>query len=174
MAVNDMDGKPNLHDEALAAQTLLRAMRSSDDHDEDDEELAVSSETNLREAIELALLANAEDAAHVEGIKTILAAFEARSARKAARIERRKGAILAAMEIAGLQKLELAAATLSVGKGRRKVIITDEEQIPDEFMRERVTRSPDKEAIASALMAKRQVSGAELSNTMPSLTVRVR
>ena len=39
MAVNDMDGKPNLHDEALAAQTLLRAMRSSDEHDEADEEI---------------------------------------------------------------------------------------------------------------------------------------
>ena len=165
---------PSLHDEALAAQSLLRAMRSADDHDEDDEQLLVESETNLREAIELALLANAEDAAHVVGLTEIIASFHARAARKTARIERRKGAILAAMEIVGLQRLELAAATLSVGKGRRKVIITDEELIPDEFMREWVSRSPDKEAIKDALMAKRPVPGAELSNTMPSLTVRTR
>ena len=169
-----MSDNPNLHDEALAAQTLLRAMRSSDDHDEDDEQLLVEGETNLREAIELALLANAEDAAHVVGLTEIIAGFQARAARKTARIERRKGAILAAMEIVGRQKLELAAATLSVGKGQRKIIITDEELIPDEFMKKKETRSPDKDAIAAALMAKRPVRGAELSNTMPSLTVRVR
>lgn len=172
-----MPDNPSIHDEALAAQSLLRAMRSADDHDEDDEDdeqLLVESETNLREAIELALLANAEDAAHVVGLTEIIASFHARAARKTARIERRKGAILAAMEIVGLRKLELAAATLSVGKGRRKVIITDEELIPDEFMREWVSRSPDKEAIKDALMAKRPVPGAELSNTMPSLTVRTR
>lgn len=164
----------NLHDEALAAQTLLRAMRSSDEHDEADEEILVEGETNLKEAIELALLANAEDAAHVEGIKSIVQAFEARAERKAARIERRKGAILAAMEIAGLKKLELAAATLSVGKGQRKVLVTDQELIPDKFMRVTTTLVPDKKAIGAAIAAKEQVPGAELSNTMPVLTVRIR
>lgn len=167
-------GTPNLHDEALAAQTLLRAMRSSDAYDEADEDLVVEAETNLREAIEAVLLANAEDAGHVEGLKLIVAEFEARMARKAARIERRKGAILAAMEIAGLQKLELAAATVSVGKGKRKVIITDAEQIPDKFMRETISRAPDKKTIGDALAAKEQVPGAELSNQMPTLMVRVR
>ena len=165
---------PNLHDEALAAQSLLRAMRSSDDHDEDDEQLLIESETSLREAIELALLANAEDAAHVVGLTEIIAGFQARAARKTARIERRKGAILAAMEIVGLQKLELAAATLSVGKGKAKVIVTDEELIPAEYMRETTTRAPDKKAILAELTAKREVRGTVLSNAMPSLTVRVR
>jgi hypothetical protein len=169
-----MSDNPNLHDEALAAQTLLRAMRSSEDHDEGDEEIVVASETNLREAIELALLANAEDEAHVEGLAKIIEVFAARAGRKDARIDRRKGAILAAMEIAGLQKLDLAAGTVSVGKGQRKVIITDQELIPDIYIQERTMDVPNKKAIKEALVAKQPVPGAELSNAMPTLTVRVR
>jgi hypothetical protein len=164
-----------LHDEALAARTLVAELRRvTDDLTDDDAELAVASETNLAEAIEAALLANAEDAAHVETLKQLAAQMEARMARKAARIERRKGAILAAMEIAGLPKLELATATVSVGKGRRKVIVTDAELIPAEFLREKVTNSPDKDAIQKALLEHRQVPGCELSNTMPTLTVRTK
>jgi hypothetical protein len=164
---------PNLHNEALAARTLLSALSSEQDtFAEEDAELAVASETNLVEAIEAALLANAQDAAHIQTLKSIILTMEGRMERKAARIERRKGAVLAAMEIVGLPKLELATATVSVGKGRRKVIITDAELIPAEFMREKVTRSPDKDAIAEALLGKTQVPGAELSNTMPTLTVR--
>jgi hypothetical protein len=164
---------PVLHNEALAARTLLSALSSEQDaFAEEDAELVVASETNLVEAIEAALLANAQDAAHIQTLKSIILTMEGRMERKAARIERRKGAILAAMEIVGLQKLELATATVSVGKGQRKVIITDAELIPAEFMREKVERSPDKKAIAEALLGKTPVPGAELSNTMPTLTVR--
>jgi hypothetical protein len=164
----------NLRDEAFAAQALLSALREESAWSEQDAEVAVESETNLLEALEAALLANAEDAAHVDAIGVVVANLKARASRKAARIERRKGAIMSALEIAGLQKIELATATLSVGKGHRKVIIIEEEAIPAEFMREKVTRYPDKEAIGKAIAEKRQVPGAELSNTMPSLTVRVK
>jgi hypothetical protein len=164
---------PVLHSEALAARTLLSALSSEQDaFAEEDAELVVASETNLVEAIEAALLANAQDAAHIQTLKSIILTMEGRMERKAARIERRKGAILAAMEIAGLPKLELATATISVGRGQRKVIITDAELIPAEFVRTTTTTAPDKKAIAAALLEKRQVQGAELSNTMPVLTVR--
>lgn len=166
---------PNLHNEALAARTLLAALATDEDqYAEEDAELVVASETNLLEAIEAALLANAQDAAHIQSLKGVVATLEARAERKAARIERRKGAVLAAMEIAGLPKVELASATVTVGKGQRKVIITDAELIPADFMRTTITSAPDKKAIAAALMEKRQIPGAELSNTMPTLTVRVR
>lgn len=165
----------SLHDEALAARSLVAELaRVTEDLTDDDAALAVASETNLAEAIEAALLANAEDAAHVETLKQLAAQMEARMARKAARIERRKGAILAAMEIAGLPKLELASATVTAGRGKRKVLITDLELIPDEFIREKVTRTPDKDAILKAILAQRQISGAELSNTAPVLTVRTK
>lgn len=164
-----------LHDEALAARTLVAELRRvTDDLTDDDAELAVASETNLAEAIEAALLANAMDAEHVESIKALVATLEARAARKLARIERRKGAVMAAMEIAGLPKLELATATVSVGKGKRKVLITDQELIPGAFMRVKTAFEPDKTAILAALLDKQQVPGAELSNTMPTLTVRTK
>jgi hypothetical protein len=165
----------SLHDEALAARSLVAELaRVTEDLTDDDAALAVASETNLAEAIEAALLANAMDAAHCEALLGLVRTLEARHDRKRDRIERRKGAILAAMEIAGLPKLELASATVTVGRGKRKVLITDQELIPDEFMRERVTRTPDKDAIQKAILAQRQVSGAELSNTMPTLTVRTK
>ena len=164
-----------LHEEAMAARMLLSALREhAPGLSDEDAELAVSSETSLDEALEAAIQANAVDAAHVMAIKQVIADLEARAARKAARIERRKGAMLAAMEIAGLSKRELATATLSVGKGRRAVVITDSSLIPAEYIRETITRSPDKETIGVALANKRQVPGAELSNAMPTLRITTR
>jgi hypothetical protein len=162
---------PDLRQEALAARMLLEAMRRQDgDLSDEDADCAVSSETSLDEALDATLLANALDAAHVEALKATIATLDARMHRKQARITARKGAILGAMEFAGLQRKELATATLSVNKGRPVVLITDEDALPVEFWRERATIVPDKAAIAVALEIG-PVAGATMSNAMPVLRI---
>ena len=73
---------------------------------------------------------------------------------------------------AGLKKLELTAATLSIRAGQPRVIITDEARLPDYFIR--IKREPDKHLIASYLKAGDAVEGAELSNSESVLAVRVK
>lgn len=76
------------------------------------------------------------------------------------------------MQEANLQKLVMPEATYSVGNGRPKVIITDENWIPDILCR--VTREPNKQRIGELLKDGKEVRGAELSNSEPSLSVRVK
>ena len=73
---------------------------------------------------------------------------------------------------AGVKKLELVAATLSIRAGQPRVIITDEARLPEQFVR--IKREPDKHLIASHLKAGERVEGAELSNSEPTLAVRVK
>lgn len=76
------------------------------------------------------------------------------------------------MDAAGLKKAELAEATLSIRNGQRKVIIADENQIPEPLWR--VKRDPDKTAIREKLLAGEYVPGAELSNAEPTLSIRTK
>ena len=73
---------------------------------------------------------------------------------------------------AGVKKLELAAATLSIRAGQPRVIITDEARLPPDCIRTRT--EPDKIAIKEHLARGEPVAGAELSNSPPTLAVRVK
>lgn len=166
-----MDRPDNLRNEALAVSILLTAQRELERLEPEDEEIIIDSESNLTEMLERYVAANILDEAHVHGLAGAIKNFQARSDRKAARIERRRGAILAALEIVGLTKKELATATLSVSAGRPKVIITDETALPNSLFRKRMIHEPDITAIAEALKAGEDVPGAILSNTKPALRV---
>lgn len=76
------------------------------------------------------------------------------------------------MEYADLTRAELPEATLSVRPGPLKVIITDEEMLPDLLCRLR--REPDKARIKELLISGATVQGAVLSNPEPTLTIRVK
>lgn len=160
-----------LNDEALAAGMLLRTMQETEQLESDDIEIIIDSETNFTEALEAVIAANILDESHIHGLEGAIKDFRARADRKAARIERRRGAILAALEIVGLMKKELATATLSVAAGRPKVIVTDEAAIPDDFFRTRIIHEPDLNRIGDSLKAGEEVPGAILSNTSPTLRV---
>jgi hypothetical protein len=161
-----------LHNESMAARQLLAALAEAGEDAEEVIDLAIASETNLKEAVEQAVLANAMDQAHCDAIAALQVTLAGRMARKSQRIERRKGAIMAAMELAGVQKLELASATVSVGKGKPAVIITNEAALPPGYVRTKTTVTPDKVAILKALQQLEDVPGAVLSNAIPILTVR--
>jgi hypothetical protein len=76
------------------------------------------------------------------------------------------------MNVADLKKVELAEATLSIRNGTAKVIITDESLLPPDCVRTTVT--PDKTTIKEKIGAGIVVPGAELSNSEPSLSIRIK
>ena len=73
------------------------------------------------------------------------------------------------MEIAEVNKVTLAIATLSVGNKPASVIITDETLLPDNLVR--IKREPNKTEIKKALEVG-PVAGAELSNGGTTLVIR--
>lgn len=93
-----------------------------------------------------------------------------------ARWQRREDAmdllIKGLLEVAGLEKLVLAEATVSIIKPRASVLITDEAEIPQGYVK--TIRHPDKTAIGDALKAGEEIPGAALSWGEPSLSVRTR
>ncbi len=90
-----------------------------------------------------------------------------------ARLERREHAlrslIFKVMNAAGLKKAELPEATLSIRTGQPKVLIINEKEIPDEFMR--IKKEPDKARIKAALSSNQNVPGAALSNVEPVMAI---
>ena len=96
----------------------------------------------------------------------------ARRDRYRRRAEALRGAAFAALDALGIKKLELPDLTASIAAGRQAVVVVDDAALPAQFVR--VSRSPDKAALLQALKAGEDVSGATLSNSLPSLIVRTR
>jgi seryl-tRNA synthetase len=92
---------------------------------------------------------------------------------RAMRFARRRSAlrryIMQIMEAANLRKVERPAATVSIAAGRQKVVITDDNALPEDCVR--IKREPDKIRIASHLNRGDYIPGATLSNSEPVLRI---
>jgi len=130
----------------------------------------LEGETDLYELTRLLLGRIEED----EGVQSILAEQVAdRTARKqraGERVKHNREAIMALLQSAGLDKLTLAEATLSVRNVAPKAIVTDEAAVPDDFCK--FTRKPDMAAIKAGMESGAVVPGVALDNGGNSLTIR--
>jgi hypothetical protein len=92
-----------------------------------------------------------------------------------ARFERRRDALrrvaLDALSALGVAKLEREDFTASIRAGQPHVVVTDIDALPDAFRRVKV--EAEKALIHAAFKSGHSIPGAEISNTAPSLTVRV-
>ena len=70
-----------------------------------------------------------------------------------------------------LRRLVLPEATLSIASAPARVLITNEDELPDDYWR--IKREPDKERIKLALITAAVVPGAELSNSPDYLRIKV-
>jgi hypothetical protein len=140
----------------------------------DDEELRASMVEGSTEAFDVLARCVAQEA-EAKAMSTALAARMDDIKIRVSRFEKRREAmrdlIFRVMSAANLRKAELPEATLSIRPGTAKVIVSNEDDLPDDFFR--VTRSVDKAAIRDAIKAGKFVPGAELSNGEPSLSIRV-
>ncbi len=73
------------------------------------------------------------------------------------------------MQEAGLPKIPAPDLSVSISRGKAKVLIIDESQIPSWLCKTVVT--PSKTMIADEIAAGRDVPGAQLGNPQPYLTI---
>lgn len=161
--------------EALAAAQLLAELRSLGEDDPEVLETAVEGQTDLREALSLALHELAELEALGSAVKAQEARLAARRKRFETRRERLRGMILTALEVSDVPlPVRLPEGTVSVGKPRTSVHVYDEQALPAPFWREEVQtiRKPDIDAISVALASHEDVPGAAAGNGVPTLIVK--
>lgn len=112
--------------------------------------------------------AKANVAATGERIKDL----DARHARFVRQNTEYRAAAYSILDALGLTKWRSAEFSVSVSSGRLGVVITDAAAIPLEFCKTVVT--PDKGHIKEALEQGEVIPGAELSNGIPTMTVRTK
>lgn len=116
-----------------------------------------------------------DDAVDVaEGTNARIIKLESREARLGRRINALRGLIMRIMNTADLRKAELPGRTFSVRSGPQRVLIINDGEIPEEYVRVKVTREPDRTKIKAAITAGYIVPGCALSNAEPSLAILVK
>jgi len=162
---------PSAYSLEQAAATLQRALADEPDAngvlvDPADAEADLMGKLHavLRGAIEAERLA--------KSCGEMLDDLKERKERFNARSEKLRGAAFACMDVLGAQKLEFADLTASLKQNPPRTIITDEAAIPDQYWK--VARSLDKAAMNAALKSGFAIAGAELSNQLPTIQIRVK
>ena len=156
--------------EADVARGLLSNMA---DLLRDDADLAantIEGETNLHEVIARASERVAELETMQDGLEVMVAQLQSRYRRLQAQERLIRTAILEAMEIAGLRRLELEHATLSTKAVAPKLETTDESAIPSEWWRPGDPRL-DKKGLLDALKGGATIPGVGLSEPASTLQI---
>ncbi len=157
---------------ALAFREQILAELSGEETDYDLLLDCIDGETDaidiLRRVIRGALEAETIEKAVAERIKTLTE----RKQRFGARGDALRGLAFRMLDALGLPKLADPEFTASIGQPRQKVIVTDVDALPEAFVR--VTRAPDMATISAAVKAGQVPAGVEISNSAPSLTIRVK
>jgi hypothetical protein len=129
----------------------------------------LEAETNLTEFLSrlVGQIKSAEES--VLGAKSGISDYQKRKAKFERRIEALRELALRLMQQAEVKKLELVRATLSVRSGVQKVVVTDENALPDNCVR--IKREPNKILIKELIDQGVPVAGATLSNAEPTLAI---
>lgn len=140
----------------------------------DDEQLradAIEGETQLFDVIRrLVIEANVAEG-KMEGVGHTISTMRLRMSRLTAQEERIRALILSLMQTAGLRKLPLPEATVSVVELKPQPVKPETaDGLDDEFVR--VKREPDMAAIRAAIKCGRDVPGIAMSNGGVSLQIR--
>jgi len=98
--------------------------------------------------------------------------MQARKSRYVKRNEALRATAFAIMDALGKSKIELPDLTATLRKGQPSAIPTNEDATPDIYVR--IERKPDRATILSALKAGLTVEGWELSNSLPTLSIRTK
>lgn len=97
--------------------------------------------------------------------------LQARKSRAERRKEAMRSLMFKLLKAAGVPRVPLAEATISIGKKAAAVEIVDEALLPSNVVK--ITTAPDKKAIAELLKAGTDVPGAKMGEAGEQLSVRV-
>jgi hypothetical protein len=141
--------------------------------DDDAWELSLESETDLDELLTKIIRRIEDTKALVIGTKDRFEELKTRKERFETRIDGLRTLLFKMMEAADLKKRELPEATLSMHSGQKQLIgDADPTTLPDDLCK--ISRSPDRTAIKDALKAGKTVPGYSLSNSQPTLSIRIK
>ena len=132
----------------------------------------VEGETSLFELIDTIMADDAADDERLAGIKARQDELKERKARIDRRQSTRRSVVHAALDTAGLRKIERAEYTVSLRAVPQGVEVIEPELLSDEYVR--IKRDPDKAAIKAALKAGVTIPGAALTNGGETVSVRRR
>jgi hypothetical protein len=157
-----------------AHRAIVTALRDAFPDESDDDLIdTIAGESDLPDAIVAVLRAALEREAQAKAIKDELVA---RLLYRAHRLEdgarSLQAAALQAMTEAGLKKVSAIDMTVSVGRGKPRVIITNPDLVPDALCK--IVREPSKTAITEALKNfcnAEDIPGVTLGNPQPFLTI---
>lgn len=142
---------------------------------EDDEAWIASleSQTDFNELL-TSIVRRIEDAkALVLGTRDRFEDLKARKERFEHRIEALRELAFKVMHAAEIAKAELPEATLSLRAGQQQLVgDADPASLPDDLVK--VSRNLDRTAIKDALRTGQTVPGFQLSNSPPSLSIRIK
>jgi len=145
------------------------------DHPEAFEDADIAADTLEGETDLHDVLARIEDkCAEAEAMADAIAARRAEMQERERRCkqtaETMRELMLSLLDAAGVPKVVLPTATISARTTAPKLVVIDEEGIPETYWR--VKREIDKTALAEALKTGAEIDGAMLSNGSRSLTIR--
>jgi uncharacterized coiled-coil protein SlyX len=151
---------------------MIHLVEEFPDLEEDQECLSDTLEglTNLDQVlVELALSIN-KDKDQAASLKALISRLNDRKNRIENRAEKTRDIILHAMLDTGLKKIT-DPITISVSDTKGAVIITNEDEIPDDLLN--IKTSPNKKAIKEILDIGETVPGATLSNSKPCVRITI-
>ena len=164
-----------LHRQTEAARALVAEIFPFVENDDDTRRDMIEGSTDLHEAIRGGVARIVEIGAMQAGLKATMTQMKERAGRLESQEERIRAAMLIAMEVAGLQRLETPHGTVSRKAVAPSVVVTNESDIPAEFWK-RADPTLDKRALLAALKerpAGEHIPGAELSNGGMTLALKL-
>lgn len=113
---------------------------------------------------------------HAESMKDAAKARRVSIAEREKRYENRettlRGLAYAIMDTMGKRKVELGDLTANIRSGKKSVMITDIQKVPDVYVETVTERKPDKATMLADLEAGRTIDGAELSNGLDYIVIK--
>ena len=162
--------KPETHRYQKVREALLEEWP-----DLDPETLADTLEgiTNLHEMIAAVIRSALVDEALQAGLRMRLEEMRQRLSRLEDRGSKKRQLALEAMSEVGLKKLEQPDFTASARAGSPALVVVSEEGIPRSYW---ISQAPklDRQSLLAALKRGEAISGTQLSNPKPSLSVRTK
>jgi len=132
---------------------------------------AIEGETDFQEAIEEVAKAILEIDGQIAGVRHVETTLKGRRDRLERSKDSLRGVILAAMDKAGIEKIQRPIVTISAEDKPREIGPMDEALIPARFFEPQPPKL-DKKALREALRGGEDVPGATLDNGGRSLTMR--
>jgi hypothetical protein len=161
------------HDLHVYTYLRQKLMEAFPDADEETIRDSLEGLTTLHELIAEIIRSALVDEALQSGLRLRLQEMKERLSRLEVRSAKKRELAVGAMQEAGIRKLEQPDFTASARAGSPALLVIAEEQIPEAYW---VPQPPklDRQALLGGLKRGERISGVQLSNSQPVLSVRTK